>query len=250
MGAVSPRWPYQVLQQTEGGGLVYWNTRLVRSDAGARYRGVTHEYLDLAGGGEKLTGVWFKDYATGANRVDKFERDIRLLTEALHQEPNSARYWFYLAQSYRDAGRTAEAEAAYAKRIEMGGWERCLRALGDGSGFIEAALAAFNARPWRPEPLYDLARFYRERGMNDASLIFSEPGLLMEVPDVLFVEGFVYAVGLKEEYAIAAYYSRDAARKERGHAVCDWLALSPRRQNDRAIWRGLTCAFTPSRQAS
>jgi glycosyltransferase involved in cell wall biosynthesis len=229
---------YELLQRAQAGGLVYWNTRLAHRSAQPRYRGVTHEYLEIGGDSEKLRGVWYKDHATGANRVDKFERDIRLLTDALQKEPSSARYWFYLAQSYRDAGRAAEAAAAYAKRIEMGGWDeevwysrwqraRCLRTLGDDAGFLQAALAAFNARPWRAEPLYDLARYYRERGMHDASLLFSEAGLAIGLPDdVLFVEGSIYAVGLKEEYAIAAFYSRDAARRERGHALCDWLALN------------------------
>jgi glycosyltransferase involved in cell wall biosynthesis len=37
---------YRLLQRTSGG-LTYWNTRLVRRDAGARYHGVTHEYIDV-----------------------------------------------------------------------------------------------------------------------------------------------------------------------------------------------------------
>ena len=31
---------------------------------------------------KQLHGVWYKDHASGSNRVDKFERDIRLLEEA------------------------------------------------------------------------------------------------------------------------------------------------------------------------
>src|SRR5580704_11979684 len=73
---------YQMIQRAASG-MVYWNTRLVRRDAGARYRGVTHEYLDVPAGTQQLTGAWYKDHASGANRTDKFERDIRLLTNAL-----------------------------------------------------------------------------------------------------------------------------------------------------------------------
>jgi tetratricopeptide (TPR) repeat protein len=167
------------------------------------------------------------------------ERDIRLLLEGLKQEPDSHRYWFYLAQSYRDAGQTEQAAEAYAKRAEMGGWDeeawyarlqlaRCQRKLGDEGGFVRHALAAFNQRPHRAEPLHDLARFYRERGMTEASVLFSEDGIGLGRPDgdTLFIEDFVYQTGLKEEYSIAANYARDPARKDRGFAACNWLTLS------------------------
>lgn len=221
-------------------GFSYWLTRLVRRDAGLRYRGVTHESMDLTGEIGRLTGAWIRDHATGSNRAEKFTRDIRLLTQGLAAEPDNARYQFYLAESLLNAGRPAEAEAAYAKRIAMGGWEeeawyaclqraRCFWHLNDEANFLRAALAAHDRRPQRAEPLYDLARFHRQRGMYETSLLFAAAGLKLAPPheDVLFLEDAIYRFGLVEEFSIAANYARDPATKARGFAACDWLALNP-----------------------
>jgi hypothetical protein len=138
-----------------------------------------------------------------------------------------------------DAGHFAEAAKTFAKCATMGGWDeeawyarvqeaRCRLALNDESGFQRAALAAFDQRPQRAEPLYDLARFYRERGMNNAGVLYAEAGLALDRPgrNARFVEDFVYTIGLHEEYSIVAFYSPDPQRKERGLVAADWLTLS------------------------
>jgi LPS sulfotransferase NodH/glycosyltransferase involved in cell wall biosynthesis len=228
---------YRIDQRTASG-LVYGNTRFLKRGGGARYRGVTHEYVDVPGGTAKLAGVWYRDHASGSNRVDKFERDIRLLLAGLEAEPDNKRYVYYLAQSYRDAHRNEEAAETYAGRAALGGWEeeawharlqeaRMYLRLNDGARFLKTALAAFNQRPSRAEPLFDLAKYYRERSMNEAAMLFAEAGLKVPPPkdDVLFIEDFVYRTGLLEEFSIAANYARDE-RKDRGFAACNYLALS------------------------
>ena len=120
---------------------------------------MTHEYLDVPGGTKDLHEVWYKDHACGSNRVDKFERDARLLREGLEKEPDNRRYWFYLAQSYRDAGRQQEAAETYAKRAEMGGWEEeawyarlqpgplLAQDLKDEAGFVRASFGGIQSTP-------------------------------------------------------------------------------------------------------
>jgi glycosyltransferase involved in cell wall biosynthesis len=223
---------YDVPQRA--GGLVYDNRRfLARRNTGI-YRGVTHEYLD-AGESHRLDGVSFVDHADGSNRKDKYTRDILLLTTALKTEPDNARYWFYLAQSYRDAGCPKQAANAYRKRIALGGWDEevfsakmnlafALRDDKDEAGFIAQCIDAYNFRPTRAEPLYDLAKHYREKGMNAASVIFSERGMPIQQPnDALFVSEYVYKTGLKQEFSISAFY--DQSRRARGFTVCNELAL-------------------------
>lgn len=223
---------YDILQKA--GGLAYRNKRLVRYDQKGEYIGVTHEFLNVPGE-DTLSGVWFRDYADGANRTDKFKRDINLILDALEKESSNERYWFYLAQSYRDDGQHEKAAQAYKKRVALGGWDEevwnaqvnyahCLETLGDEAGFIRELLIAYNMRPQRIEVLYDLAKHYRIKGMNAPAALFAEAGL--EAPyskDALFVSDYVYTVGMKEEYSIAAFYDKD--KRARGFEVCDALSL-------------------------
>jgi hypothetical protein len=180
-------------------------------------------------GGEELT----IDYGWEAS---DFVRTVAR-SAALEPDSESHRCWL-LAEAYREADRLKEAAQAYAMRAAMSAddeaWyarlqeARCLRMMGDEGGFMRQALAAFDQRPQRAEPLYDLARLCRERGMNAASLLFSEAGLAVPRPDpdALFVEDFVYTAGLKEEFALAAYCAPGPARQTRGRQLCNWLALA------------------------
>jgi len=114
-----------VLQRS---GVTYWNIRLLRRDVPASYKGVTHEYLNVQKGKtENLEGVSFIDHGTGSNRVDKNERDIRLLTGAIARERDAgmiARYTFYLANTLRDSGKREAALETYLKRARLGNWDQ------------------------------------------------------------------------------------------------------------------------------
>ena len=236
---------YDVL--VDEGAVTHYRGHICSNRLPYAYRGVLHEYLDAPPGERghaKATGLSIRASRGGARSRNprKYHDDAALLESAIATETDpglASRYTFYLAQSYRDAGRLDDAAKAYAKRAEMGGWEeeawhsrlaeaRCLKDLGDEGGFLRQALAAFNQRPQRAEPLYDLARYHRDRSQHEAAALFAERGLALEraTGDTLFVEDFVYQWGLQEEYSIAANYVRDPARKDRGFAACNWLALN------------------------
>jgi len=225
---------YRLIQK--GSNCTYRNTRLLKCSVNVKYRGATHEYLDVQG--VDTDGAWFIDYADGQNRQGKFERDIVLLEEELRQEPNNVRTVYYLAQSHKDARHFVEAAALYAKRFDMGGWEeevwsaklqeaRCRREIGDHAGFVTKAIQAYQSRPTRAEPLYDLATHYRNQGQHDLAAFYAAEGLSVPYPskDLLFVEDAAYFWGLRQELAISGYYVKNQERKERAARICDSLAL-------------------------
>lgn len=217
-----------------GGTLAYYNCRLVSRAWKGVYHGVTHEYFDAPPRGN-LETVWFKDHQDGANRKEKYTRDITLLLNALKTDPNNGRYLFYLAQSYSDCGKHKGAITSYRKRIKLGGWDeeiyishiklaQNLKADGDEDGFIRTLLDAYNYRPTRAEAPWELAHYYRMKGMNDASLLFSEPFLAMPYPtDTLFVNRHMHTVGIREEFSICAFYNKE--KRQHGFEVCDGLSL-------------------------
>jgi len=212
---------YSILQKN--GTLEYFNTRLVKTGIGVRCVGPTHEYYDFPGGGgqNKLSTLWIDDIGDGGCKSDKYERDIRLLKEALEKEPRNDRYTFYLAQSYNHSGRKEEAYEMYKKRVALAGWteEVFYAAMEAGNmakalGKIEEAiywwLEAYHKHPKRTESLYELAKYWREAGKNHLSQMICDIGLKTPYPkdDVLFIKKDVYSHFFDYEQSINCYYTK------------------------------------------
>jgi len=235
---------YFVMQRHAGsGGLEYPNVRIVRRDVPATYRGVTHEYLDIGNLDRPLLdGVSFADHASGANRGDKFARDLRLLTGALKEDPDDSRSTFYLANTYFDLGIYSEAIHLYERRIALGGWKEerfiaqyrialCHQRERRFDAFSERMLRAFTISE-RAEPLYRLAVHHAAMGDWSASYRFAERALAVPKPAAaLFVEGDVYDWRVLDALALAAYY---IGRKDEAAGSYDrLLALVPANERPR-----------------
>ena len=99
----------------------YKNVRIVKNNMGIKYWGVTHEVISTPDGTNysqiERNILFIDDIGDGGAKADKFERDIRLLTQGLVEKPNNDRYTFYLANSYRDSGNREKAIEMYKKRI-------------------------------------------------------------------------------------------------------------------------------------
>jgi glycosyltransferase involved in cell wall biosynthesis len=113
-----------LLLQQRNGGLEYSNMRVMRLSDAWFCEGVTHEYW--TGGGEArnipAASMWIDDIGDGGAKLDKFERDERLLLAGLEKKPGCERYMFYLAQTYHCMNRDLDAIHWYKKRIFAGGW--------------------------------------------------------------------------------------------------------------------------------
>lgn len=207
-------------------GTLYDRIKLVGNHLDWKYEGVLHEaiappYTASFGRIEKMKNVVTTEGARSKD-PEKYLKDAKLLESALLDEPNNARYTYYLAQSYRDAGQHEKALKIYEKRISMGGWDqetfiamldaaRMQETLGMPEEIIITGYSrAFQFRPSRKEPLYYLSNYYRRHGKYDAGFQISK--IAMSIPtskDALFVQTWMDDYGIPLENSICAYWKND-----------------------------------------
>jgi FkbM family methyltransferase len=198
--------------------------QLLKADARWRYEGVLHEVAVCDGPHRTalLTGPVCMGHFDGArNQVDskqKYARDAALLERALEQEPDNARYRYYLARSYRDAEMPEQALENFAKRADMGGWDEevwhSLHLMGVVSAdlnkyhaAVASQLRAHQLRPQRAEALCALAQLHRTREEHHLSYLFARQAARIPRPDDrLFVDDSVYRWRALDELSIAAYW--------------------------------------------
>lgn len=207
---------YSVVQLA--GTLAYPNCRLVRMDYPWKCLGVTHEYWDGPTTPLPREICWIQDQNDGGCKSDKFERDARLLERGLREEPANIRYMFYLAQTYHSIGRWKDSIAMYKRRIQGGGWYEevwyshymignCYLALGDPIRFEAWMLRAFDKNPRRAEPLYKLAKYFREKAQHHKAYFYMQLGKALPLStESLFVESNIYTELFHYEQSILEYY--------------------------------------------
>lgn len=207
---------YTIIQKA--GTLVYPNCRLIRLDYPWTCKGVTHEYWDGPTKALPESVCFITDYNDGGCKSDKFERDARLLEQGLVDEPTNGRYMFYLAQTYHSLGRWTDSIAMYKKRIAAGGWyeevwyshymiAQCYLSLGDPIRFEAWMLRAYAKNPRRAEPLYKLAKYFREKGEQIKAYHYAKLGKSIPMStESLFVESDVYQNLFDYEITILLYY--------------------------------------------
>jgi hypothetical protein len=151
----------------------------------------------------------------------KYHEDAAVLERALQTETDPhmrARYTFYLANSYRDAGEYKNALWYYQHRATLGFWEeevymslllaaRLMQRLGyPADDVIKAYERAAAINPARVEALHGAAKVCNHIGRSAQAYDFAQRGLKLPLfKDGLFVESAINAWGMLDEFAIAAY---------------------------------------------
>ena len=224
-------------------GFVWQQSRLFRLACNWRYEGVLHEFpkSDTAKTVGKLDGVSLNSPRDGARSKDpdKYRNDALALEAAIEADPANARYVFYCAQSWRDAGDTDKSIQWSEKVLTMHGWteERFLAALRLGMMYgatgemflsLDRYLLAMGINPRRAEPYEYLARFYRLReveGWAHIAYNFAKRGSEVERD----LQGFQVDLQCHEsriwdELSIAAFYT---GRTKEAIRACKRVISSP-----------------------
>lgn len=211
---------YHVLQENPS--VNYYNFRLLNTGFDWQCKGVTHECYSCTETSpivEKLRTLSIKDLGDGGSKENKFTRDISLLKKGLEDEPNNARYMFYLAQTYRDISALEDSIYWYKRRAAAGDWFEevwysmymiCSINLRLGN-LAEAEYwcrKAYEYHPHRSEAIYEVCRHLRYLGRHKEAYEYYKLGKPIPYPknDVLFITPAVYDHLFDYELTILHYY--------------------------------------------
>lgn len=222
-------WSRQILLEADchmvnqtGGSVIYTNARILRASLPWRALGVTHEYYDApAHSRRQEEDLLILDWSDGSNRVEKGERDVRLLKQGLIDEPTNGRYMFYLAQTYRDTGQSTRALAMYEKYMQhstfpeekwyaMYAKGQCYENLKQWGPALKCYVDAYEYRPIRLEPVMKIITYYRNHGQMRAAWLFVLEALTKPFPkdDALFIQKYDWDVSVLLEGSIAALFNQ------------------------------------------
>jgi glycosyltransferase involved in cell wall biosynthesis len=209
---------------------------LARDVDDIQWEGVLHESIIC--GKEKsqefLKGVISEYHQDGSRSCDpqSLQKDIEIL-ERMHQEGSeSSRHVFYLAQTYRASGNHRKALEYFQKRASMGGREDevfyslvCLGILQKTlnecpARFVWSFCKAYQFRPFRIEPLYELIRHLIEVENYLLGSLIAEFAITIPLPTDLFVDEWIYEWGVLLQLYIC---SRGARRYARAHEIAEKL---------------------------
>ncbi len=215
--------------KTSYGGIVYNRSQFYKDGLNWKWNWPVHEVCGASdeSSQEVLYNACVIPTQDGhrATETERYYRDALIFESWLLDNPEDARGWFYLAQSYRDAGHPAKALEPLQKCLELSQWneEKYLAALRVGRYKLETGkpftevlddfLKAHDVLPHRLEALLHVVSYYRHHEFYKLALFLGEEALKLPLPgDRLFVEPDAYEWRLKDELSIAYYWTGNFKR--------------------------------------
>jgi hypothetical protein len=209
---------------------VYGYTWMVQCNPERRWswRGVLHEFVGVvdkkATTRGKIKGGYILSSREGARNKNpvKYYNDAIVFKKTIPTTTDDllTRYWFYMAQSWRDAGEHRLARDAYLKRAEMGGWEEEVYFSWYEAGKLSIKIEArknkhliyfFKAceiKRSRWEAAFRIIEFFRMNNMFKEGWNFAKDRLEENWQEnYLFVEHDIHEWRFKDSASICAWYA-------------------------------------------
>jgi glycosyltransferase involved in cell wall biosynthesis len=201
----------------------YYNIRLFKACEGFKYHGKVHEYLKSPCPVTERLG-WLEIYQDRRRKGcessnARWKKDLELLLDEVSQEPDNARAWFYLAQTYECLGQLKEALRTYKARSRMLGFyeERFMATLRVANLYQELKGPWEKAFPWymkafhlieRVEPLLKVAQYYLSMNQYLTAWRYLNIACNLEYPqdNILFVDKDAYDYQRWHLMGITAWY--------------------------------------------
>ena len=202
---------------------------LLRGDLPWRSVGAVHEYTalpDRAYVGVPTDKVRITMHGGDRSSPEKSKWHAQMLETELADQPSNARTAFYLANTYWDL-HDSRALAMYERRMKMEGFVeetfyamyRYALLLPMWPAKMQALIKAWEFRPQRLEPVYELAKELNARGQHQVAYrLASTP--VAPINDNLFVHASVWRWGMDFERSIAAWW---VGQREECRMLCDSL---------------------------
>jgi len=206
------------------GSIIHQRTQVFRTGLGWAYEGVVHEFPVCKS--KERTAIamlppetFMETRCEGARSSDpeKYLKDANLLETALLKDPTDHRTLFYLAQSYRDAGKPEIARRYYQRNLDLsGGWDQeryitilnLIHLVDTQEEKLRLTWMAVELCPDRLEAQHAYIRQRRALGLPLTQQCYAIAAISnsRKVNAVhLFVTPSVYEWGMDDELAVAAF---------------------------------------------
>ena len=222
------------IMQIRHGNIWHQRVQIFRTGVDWRYEGVVHEAPVCKGkeGKEGDNGkvvlcalprnTYMQTQCAGvrSSDPDKYIKDACTLEIEYTKNTGDARTLFYLAQSYRDAGRKEDAVRYYKRYLDLKGtWvqERyivlvnLINLVSDDAECLRYVWEAIDAMPDRLEAQYSYLRKRRAAGLPITQQSYAIASITknrkVTLSDI-FVNDEVYAWGMDDELAITAFATK------------------------------------------